>query len=158
MTTGQDATAQIMLGTQYTHTVTVESAHDPEVKGAVTFRLLTVKEQMQAGVKQVAYRGGVSPDMVDWWTNQMARITAELELAVIDAPAWWYTHETKHGQPVRTPAPANLRDVQVLITIWEAYVAFRDTFPDGRAGDGSRGTIQEPAAVDGRQNSGAGSV
>lgn len=139
MQTHEHQAAAVVLGTGYTHTVEVASVHDPELKGSVTFRLLTVKEHMQAGIKQMQYRGGAAPEMLDFWTNQLARIAAELELAVVEAPAWWYRQETKPGGRIeRIPDPANLRDVQVLIDIWEAYVAFRDRFPAGGRPDSSR--------------------
>lgn len=147
MTSELNKAGQVMLGTQYTKTITVESQLDPTLKGDITFRSLTAKETMQAGINQVRYRQGSSPESLDFYTNTMIMVLSHLELAVINAPTWWYREGEEKGKRTLTPDPASIRDVNLLISIWEEYVAFRDTFPKITRAQEPGGNDLQPATM-----------
>ncbi|MCB0012895.1 MAG: hypothetical protein KDE34_13370 [Anaerolineales bacterium] len=153
MTPELSKAGQVMLGTQYTKTIVVESQLDPDLRGEVTFRMLTAKESMQAGLNQVQYRQGRPPEALDFYTNSMIMLLSHLELAVIKAPMWWYREVEEKGKRTLIPDPSSIRDAQLLISIWEEYVAFRDTFPSITRPQASGGGDLQPATVGGSQNS-----
>lgn len=122
-------THQVFHGTSFTKSIEVASKVDPKWSGTVTFKLPTVKDLMQSAMKQVQLRGGMAPELLDAYSNFISRACAELSVVVIDAPSWWYCIESKGGKREQIPAPEMISDIDLLLTIWEGYVAFRDTFP-----------------------------
>lgn len=137
------ATHHVFQGKGYTQEIAVASKVNPEWAGTITFKLPTVKDLMESAMKQVQLRGGMAPELLDGYSNFISRACAELSVVVVDAPAWWYRTESKGSKKEQIPAPELLSDIDLLVTIWEGYVAFRDNFPGSGGDQGGSPATQE---------------
>lgn len=148
-----DVVNKVFLGKEFTHTMEVESKVNPEWKGKISFKLPSIKDLMQSAAKQVQLRGGLAPELIDGYSNYVTRATAELSVVVVEAPAWWYRVEKKGRIQESIPAPEEIQDIELILTIWEGYVAFRDNFSNGGGGQADSQPAEESKSLERRQAS-----
>ncbi len=146
---------KIIAGSSYTKTIHVKSKVNEVWQGEVTFKLPAMKDLIQAGLKQAEMRGGLPPESFDAFTNHMARVTGDLSVVVTAAPSWWYREVIRNNKKELEPALDTILDPNMLLDIWEEYVAFRDTFPESNGASGDREATTEPGAVAGGENPGS---
>lgn len=141
--TTDHVTHHVFQSKEFKQSIEVVSKVNPDWAGTITFKLPTVTDLMQSAMKQVQLRGGMAPELLDAYSNFISRACAELSVVVVDAPMWWYRIESKGAKKEQIPAPETISDIDLIVTIWEGYVAFRDTFPGSEDDQGGSQATQE---------------
>lgn len=117
---------QIIQGKKRTHTTQIDLRHiNPEYIGTFVFHYPSLMEQMQIGVIKSRLLGGVPVNSVDVLTDNIAHMTATLQVVTDSAPDWFKLEE--------------LDDYEVLDHVYEAYAQWRDSFRQANKSGNNQG-------------------
>lgn len=106
--------AQIQAGNRRTHTAELDLTHiDESYKGTFKYHHPSLIERMQIGVIKTQLLQGLE-GVVDVFTDNIAHMTATLEIVLDEAPEWF-----------RLDA---IYDYEVLDAVYEEYIGWYNSF------------------------------
>lgn len=128
--------AKVALGTECTETFDVQSKVFPGLTGQITISIHDGRDLLKMGLIQHRLLEGVPLEELNAWTQATIQMLSTVAVVVRKAPDWWYEivkeKDPKTGEEKvvsKTPAPEQVKDVDLLWEIHRRYTAFRGSFP-----------------------------
>lgn len=125
-----DAATKIMNSDSKKHDFTLDKNG---FHGEFTFKYPSLMDKMRIGTTRAKFLSGLSSDMVDVLTDNIAFMSATLMVVCIKAPKWFNLED--------------MDDYEVLESVYEGYKKWADTFRrdnnEGRDEGDSRATSDE---------------